>query len=539
MSQVMTTTRTQEEYEDDFEKDLDWLISEEGKSEGQDTDYEDLEAKIDKELEEEECGKKVVKKSQKEKASSESEQPEEERWPSPMEPLEFDSDRDSPYKGGSPVAPPPPALEDELDEEKKYILEKIQLANQRLKDQEAPDMTRRRRLHFKDTLVDLVVPPVEYEKNTSVNHSSGLVEQVNHSSGLVEQVNHSPANGKEMEVDRDVSERLSDLKISQQEGGGAWGGQGTKPETRAVNRSLEVGHEREGRVLVEKDGKFDLVCVKEVEGQSLMLPPLASLPCDNTRSPPRPGDRSPSYTPTSSPLRPIPNTLSLGDKQLRSPRPPAKPRIRPSSAGQRGSGRRVAKRRVQSANSTPSRQSTFSLSPQQKGLLNKIQERRERLAREDEQRKRDEEEQKRQENELAFHAWLGRKTEQRQEDRRIHRAQEMERMNCREHSDPDKAFKSWLQRKHEQQQRDRQLEEMKRLEEESGFYLRHREECERAFKLWLKKKREEKRMEQQAARERSRRLVFEERRSRRIQDLMFSINEAKTFRFNEHLAYRF
>lgn len=28
-------TRSQEEYEDDFEKDLDWLISEEGRSEDQ------------------------------------------------------------------------------------------------------------------------------------------------------------------------------------------------------------------------------------------------------------------------------------------------------------------------------------------------------------------------------------------------------------------------------------------------------------------------------------------------------------------------
>lgn len=34
MSEVVYT-KTQEEYEDDFEKDLDWLISEEGQSEEQ------------------------------------------------------------------------------------------------------------------------------------------------------------------------------------------------------------------------------------------------------------------------------------------------------------------------------------------------------------------------------------------------------------------------------------------------------------------------------------------------------------------------
>lgn len=47
-----------------------------------------------------------------------------------------------------------------------------------------------------------------------------------------------------------------------------------------------------------------------------------------------------------------------------------------------------------------------------------------------EQRRREEEELKRQENELAFKAWLMRKKEQLQEERRIHRAQEIERMNC-------------------------------------------------------------------------------------------------------------
>lgn len=45
-----------------------------------------------------------------------------------------------------------------------------------------------------------------------------------------------------------------------------------------------------------------------------------------------------------------------------------------------------------------------------------------------EERKREEEEQKRQENELAFKAWLMKKKEQLQEEKRILRAQEMEKM---------------------------------------------------------------------------------------------------------------
>lgn len=48
-----------------------------------------------------------------------------------------------------------------------------------------------------------------------------------------------------------------------------------------------------------------------------------------------------------------------------------------------------------------------------------------------EERKHEEDEQRRQENDLAFKAWLLRKREQLQEEKRIHRAQEMERMNSK------------------------------------------------------------------------------------------------------------
>lgn len=47
----------------------------------------------------------------------------------------------------------------------------------------------------------------------------------------------------------------------------------------------------------------------------------------------------------------------------------------------------------------------------------------------EEERRREEEEQKRQDNELAFRAWLMKKRQQLREDRRVLRAQEMERMS--------------------------------------------------------------------------------------------------------------
>ncbi|XP_012677122.2 coiled-coil domain-containing protein 181 [Clupea harengus] len=506
----------QEEYEDDFEKDLDWLISEEGKSVDQDGEYEDIEAQIDKELEEDE---EAVLKKHKGRLTVDNAvsdpQEDEERWPTPLEPLEGLPEPDA--EEASKLPPPPPLPDAEMDEEKKYILEKIQQANRELQDQEAPDLTRRRRLQFKDTLVDLVVPAVDYGSD-GPSQDTGAEQE---------------ATAAARDLEGEVSGKMLQLKISpQDEGSGALRSNGQEETS------------REGRVLVEKDGKFDLVSLKEVEGLGL-LPPLSCPSGDNLPFQISPRKTSPALahakSPTSSPRPSSVFSLSLGAEHLHTPKPPPKPRNRPNSASH--SLRRVSKegtkRRVQSASSAPPH-ATFTLTPQQKEHLLRLQQKKERLTKEEEQRRREEEEQKKQENELAFQAWLVRKREQLNEDRRLQRAQEMERMNgTRDPSDPQEAFKQWLQRKQEQQERERQLEEMKKMELEGHYYLHDRERSEKAFKQWLKRKRAEKRAEQQAARERSRRMVLEERRARRMQDILCTVNEAKAFRFADPYSYHF
>ncbi|KAK7889472.1 hypothetical protein WMY93_025032 [Mugilogobius chulae] len=493
MNEVVCS-KSQEEYEDDFEKDLDWLISEEGRSEDQGPNYEDIEAEIDKELEEE-LTHKVKNKDLKEKKRDNKilELDDDERWPSPMDPLEFDSDRDSP-------------IEEQTEEEKKYILEKIQQANQELQDQEAPDMTRRRRLHFKETLVDLVVPPIQFEKDASNSDEMDGKNIINDKA-------------KDSQAESGVSGKLSELKLSPRED----------------QLSMEG---KEGRVLIEKDGKFDLVSIREVESQGLLPPILNS---DSTHS--LPSISSKKNSASSSPRSFASHSTYKKDDKMCTPKPPSQPRVRPSSAShglRTGHGRgSVTKRRVQSATGT-SYQTTFMLSPQQKEMLLRMQEKKERLAREAEEKKREEEEQKKQENELAFKAWLMRKREQILEGKRVQRAQEMERMNCKKDTiDAEEAFRHWLQRKQVQQQKEKQLVELKRLEEDTSYLLRSREDCELAFRRWLRRKRVEKQVEQQAARERSRRLVLEERQARRMKDLMCTVNDAKPFRFNEQLTYRF
>ncbi|XP_042584898.1 coiled-coil domain-containing protein 181 [Cyprinus carpio] len=478
---------TPDEYEDDFEKDLDWLISEESKSEEQDPDDDEIEAQIDKELEED------VHKHKAEMADEEAD----ERWPTPMEPLEgeLDPDRDD------LVTSPHLQNDEDLDEEKKYILDKIQEANKQLQDQDAPDHGRRRRLQFKDTLVDLVVPAQEFDAQES-----------------------NGASYRDLEEEQEVSGQMQRLKIS------------PKEESRIGEHEDEHNAgAKEGRVLVEKDGKFDLVSLKEVESQGL-LPPLPVADIQRASSRQSESGLHLGKSPVSSPRQNSSSPFPPGTETLYIPKPPPKHRNRPSSArpSQRGAWVHGNKRRVQSANGAPSH-ATFTLSPQQKELLAKLQQRRERQEKEDGMRKRGVEE-----NEIAFRSWLMRKREQLLDERRVQKAQEMERLNFRRDcGDPEEAFKNWLQKKQEQQFKDKQIEEMKRLEKESGFCLHSREESEKAFRQWLKRKRTEKRAEQQAARERSRRLMLEECRARRMHDLHCTVNEIKPFRFSDPYGYRY
>lgn len=318
-----------------------------------------MEAEIEKELVQDEKLQKRKRKQMRDKKKrsskgKEMEAEEEERWPSPMEPLEYDSDRDSPG-----IIPPPPDMNVRTDEEKKYILEKIHWANQELQDQEAPDLTRRRRLHFKDKLVDLVVPPLQFEKDGG----SGELE-----------LERRGGDRETSEAENDVSGRFSELKLSPREDSVGCGGAG-------------MSSVRDSKVLVEKDGKFDLVSLNKAAVSQGLFPPIPHKTTNSTSSP------SPRLEQTS-------NTSSsslnhhLGMSQLTQsadglcvPRPPAQARNRPSSAthNQRGGPRQGVRRRVQSATGTNCL-ATFTLSPQQKELLQKSQERRAKLAREVQER---------------------------------------------------------------------------------------------------------------------------------------------------------
>ncbi|NWX10268.1 CC181 protein, partial [Caloenas nicobarica] len=506
------------EYEDDFEKDPEWLTSEEekenlGERENPEKNEEDIEAQIVKiadkfEQDNEEMEENPDQLSQADvdvKVRSSNE-----------ESLESKSDIKQRYHVSvtdsessiqeSKLENQQEVDEDEDEEIKRYILEKIEEANKLLENQAPVNQNRERKLKFKDKLVDLEVPPLEDAEVCKTDLARG----------------------------DDVSNRLSRLHISNEMG------------QESTSLSPHAGKDEEkmdGKILVEKDGKFELLSLHDFEGQGFLPPISVSFTDIETQ---RMSPKSSHYSPFGTvsrmkevpPVRPGAHSFSRGQEDcVYFPKPPSNPKCRPNSAvnAARGLGRQKTPQRAQSANA-PVRSSTYCLSPRQKELRKQLEQRKEKLRKEEEERKREQEQQKKRENEMVFKAWLQKKKEQVQEERRIRRAKELEDLNTKERNrNPEEAFKLWLKKKHQEHMREKQIEMLRRQAEGIAVFPRT-EECNRAFKEWLKRKREEKRAEELAAKERARQLRLEARRAKQLQNIYCISSEPKSFCFTDYYS---
>ncbi|KFP26067.1 Coiled-coil domain-containing protein 181 [Colius striatus] len=507
-----------EEYEDDFEKDLEWLVNEEekednGERENPEKNEEDTDTQIvkdagDFEEDNEEMEENPGQLSEADvdaKVRLSNEASLESR--SDINQEESVSDTDSESCIQESKMENLQELDEEEDEEiKRYILEKIEEANKLLENQAPVDQNRERKLKFKDKLVDLEVPPLEDAEVCKTDLARG----------------------------DDVSDRLSQLHISNEMG------------QESASLSPHAGKDEEkkdGKILVEKDGKFELLSLHDIESQGF-LPPISVSFTDieTQRMSPKSSHCGPfgtaSHMKEVPAVRPGAHSFSAGGEECAYfPKPPSNPRCRPNSAvnAARGLAKRKAPQRAQSAN-VPVRSSTYCLSPRQKELRKQIEQRKEKLRKEEEERKREQEEQKRRENEMVFKAWLQKKKEQVQEEKRIRRAKELEDLNSKVRSrNPEEAFKLWLKKKHQEHMKEKQIEILRRQAEGIAFFPRT-EECNRAFKEWLKRKREEKRAEELAAKERARQLRLEARRAKQMQNIHCINSEPKSFRFTDHYS---
>ncbi|XP_012639358.1 coiled-coil domain-containing protein 181 isoform X2 [Microcebus murinus] len=489
------------EYEDDFEKDLEWLINEKEKSDASIIEMAcEKEENINQELKENETETEHTKQlSDPDKSLKDDVSPRRNDFISvpSIQSLDPISDSDSENSFQESKLENQKDLDEEEDEEvRRYIMEKIIQANKLLQNQEPVNDKRERKLKFKDKLVDLEVPPLEDTyKNYFENESS-------------------------------MSGKLSQLCIS------------SEFAQENVILSLTDGsceENKDRKILVERDGKFELLNLQDIESQGF-LPPINNVNItENEQLSPRFSNSSVNGVKkedSAAKIHAITHS-STGEPPAFIPQPPLNPKTRPNSAANsdRNKGNGKSNYRTQSA-MISSMTTTYCLSPKQKELQKKLEQKREKLKREEEQRKIEEEKEKKKENDMVFKAWLQKKREQVLEMRRIQRAKQIEDMGSRENRDPQQAFRLWLKKKHEEQIKERKTEEL-RKQEECLFFLKGTEGRERAFKQWLRKKRIEKIAEQQVAKERTRQLRLEAKRSKQFQNHIY-ISEAKSFRFNDH-----
>ncbi|XP_066227530.1 coiled-coil domain-containing protein 181 isoform X2 [Saccopteryx leptura] len=474
------------ENEDDFEKDLEWLINEKEKSDVSiiEMSYGGEEDSSQESKEKETDVEHIKQLSDPDTSLGHDVSPRRNDFISvpssqSLDPMS-DSDSENSFQE-SKLESQKDLEEDEDEEVRRYIMEKIVQANKLLQNQEPVNDQRERKLKFKDKLVDLEVPPLE-DNDDYKNY---------------------------LESEGDVSGQLSQLHIS------------NEPEEENMlqsftDRSSEESRDR--KVLVERDGKFELLNFQDIASQGF-LPPISN--GDSTESEPqqlspRSSNSSVNGVKKEEPVAKIPSSST--EEPLPSiPQPRPYPKTCPSSTASSDptKGHWRFPQRIPSANASPVT-STYSLTPRQKELQKRLEQKREKLKREEEQRKMEEEKEKRKENDMVFKAWLQKKREQVLEMKRIQRAKQMEDTNSRqENRDPQQAFRLWLKKKHEAQLKERKTEEL-RKQEECLFFLRGAEGRERAFKQWLRKKRIQKLLEQQAVKERTRQLRLEAWRSKQV-----------------------
>ncbi|XP_064577721.1 coiled-coil domain-containing protein 181 isoform X1 [Zonotrichia leucophrys gambelii] len=282
----------------------------------------------------------------------------------------------------------------------------------------------------------------------------------------------------------DVSDGLSQLNISDR---------GQK-HTSLSERAGSGEEKKNGKVLIEIDRKFELLSLCDIESQGILAPISVYFTDIEIQQTSEPTDTQ--------------------GKEM----PPSDSNQQPDSA--LNGAKSLGKQKTESAN-IPAKSSTYTLTPRQKELRKQIELKKETLKRREEEKNKELEEMRKRQNEIVFKAWLQKKKEQVQQEKRIRRAKRLEELRLKEvHRDPEEAYSLWLKKKHQQYVRERRIEVLRRQTEEVAFYPSP-EDCDRAFREWLRRKREEKEAAELAAKERARQLRLEARRAKQMRNIHY------------------
>ncbi|XP_059824308.1 coiled-coil domain-containing protein 181 isoform X3 [Hypanus sabinus] len=438
MSEENSISSQVEEYEDDFEKDLDWLINEETKNSDEDPeDFEEdenIEAKIDKELDDNE------------EAARESTDDEKHSGNEVEQSCELNEDSHNDMEKANEgenvttitFAPISEAVsessfqelkqEEQQDKEqneevKRYIMEKIEQANKELKDEDPVDQNRERRLKFKDNLVDLVVPPAEFaeierdnEEITgpkSINYISNDVQKDNEEEVIDKMSQMHISNDAQKDNNEELIDKMSEMHIPDDAHKGDTGKQWDEDK----NKDKEV--------LMVKDGKFELLSLQDFESQGTL--PQICIDFSENAWEQLENFKGKNLSSIQNSLSPFPteilNTLKPKDER--------KAEVTSSSNAQKNRTKKSLSRRVQSA-TVFSKQSADVITPEHKELNWRTQQKK--MQSKTEASKTDEEERKKEENKIAFGIWLQKKKQQHQKEKRIQCAKEIEKKNSKVHS---------------------------------------------------------------------------------------------------------
>lgn len=222
-------------------------------------------------------------------------------------------------------------LNEEEDEEiKRYVLGRIEEANKELENQAPVDQNRERKLKFKDELVDLQAPPPENAEVGKTDLARG----------------------------DDVSRRLSQLHIS------------NDMEQKRPSLSARAGSDEETtdpKILVEKDRKFELLSLRDIECQGISPPISVSFTDIETQQ--------------TSPKSSLSSSFHTASQMKEMP--PSNSKHPPDSAlnAAKDLGKQKSPQKTESTH-VPVKSSTYSLTPRQKELRKQIEQRNERLRRE-------------------------------------------------------------------------------------------------------------------------------------------------------------
>ncbi|XP_065056886.1 coiled-coil domain-containing protein 181-like [Rhopilema esculentum] len=235
------------------------------------------------------------------------------------------------------------------------------------------------------------------------------------------------------------------------------------------------------RILIERDGKFELVDASEVKAEYFQMMGIEE-------------DLGKESSPEEKP--PLESAKSMKEDSTKnnpsnrtSPRPKTSPLKAGSSKVPQKSRAKSSYARERNYDEYSHIKSRYAMTDHQLEMKRRREEAIARRKKEEDERLQEENNRKRDEAEKAFQAWLKIKNEEALEKRKYLGLKNDSKLKEDRNKAAQDAYEVWLHEKSKQKKQEKEMERRKFEEEVSTYVIRERQTCEEAFNRWLKKKR--------------------------------------------------